>query len=144
MIFIGSSDLLAGEHTSRFVEPFLRWLFAGISDVRIEEIHHLIRKAGHVSEYGLLALLFCWALRPWADTLAGNSRQGRRDLLLALLLTAAYAATDEFHQLFVPSRGASVVDVLIDTCGAAAALGLVFFRRRPRTRGTRPAPPIVP
>lgn len=116
MIFVGSSDVLANGHTSRIIEPFLRWLFAGISQVRVEEIHHLIRKAGHVSEYAVLSLLLWWALRPW---------KLRRDLLLALGLTAFYAATDEFHQMFVPSRGASVWDVLIDTGGAAAAMGLV-------------------
>ena len=139
LIFIGSSDLLAGEHTSRVIEPLLRWLFKGISDGRVEEIHHLIRKAGHVCEYALLALLFCWAMRPWAHAATAGPWRGRRDLLLALVLAAAYAASDEYHQTFVPSRGASVRDVLIDTCGAAAALSLVFFWRKSRERG--PTPP---
>ena len=42
-------------------------------------------------------------------------------LALALLVAAVYAATDEFHQSFVPGRTASVYDVLIDTSGACAA-----------------------
>ena len=38
------------------------------------------------------------------------------------LVTAAYAATDEFHQLFVPGRAGRVTDVLIDSAGAFLAL----------------------
>ena len=55
----------------------------------------LVRKAAHMSEYAVLAILFGLTIReykkePW--------------LLLALAATAAYAATDEFHQLFVPGK----------------------------------------
>jgi VanZ family protein len=42
---------------------------------------------------------------------------------LVLALVALYAASDEFHQSFVPSREASVRDVLLDSLGGA--LGLV-------------------
>jgi VanZ family protein len=45
-----------------------------------------------------------------------------REARLALLLVALYAASDEFHQLFVSSRDAAVHDVLIDTAGGAASL----------------------
>ena len=40
------------------------------------------------------------------------------------------AATDEFHQLFVPGRGARVTDVLIDSLGAAAGILLFLAVRR--------------
>ena len=73
----------------------------------------LVRKAAHMTEYAILALLACRALR-----LSG----ARRPLLGALLLCAVYAATDEFHQSFVGGRGPSPVDVMIDTAGAALAL----------------------
>jgi VanZ family protein len=36
-----------------------------------------------------------------------------------------YAVADELHQLFVPGRAASPVDVLIDTGGAL--LGILLF-----------------
>jgi len=45
-----------------------------------------------------------------------------RPASLALLLVVLYAATDEFHQLFVPNRQASVIDVLIDSTGAFIGL----------------------
>lgn len=131
LIFMGSSDVLAANHTSRFVEPFLRWLFTGISQERIEDLHFLIRKGGHVTEYALLALLFWWALRPLAV-------ERHRVLWWAFTLATLYAASDEFHQSFVPSRGASFHDVVIDGCGAAAAMGALWYFQK--LRGGAPLP----
>ena len=61
-----------------------------------------------------------------------------RRYLLAVLLTVAYAITDEIHQQHVPRRDASVKDVLSDTLGSVLAVGVaesahrVARRRRPR------------
>lgn len=86
----------------------------------------LVRKAAHMSEYAVLAILFGLTIReykkePW--------------LLLALAATAAYVATDEFHQLFVPGRSGQLKDVLIDTAGGALGLGLlalILYLKRTR------------
>ncbi len=120
LIFSASADSHSYEHSSRFVEPFLHWLFPQMSQSWVETIHLFIRKCAHLTEYAMLALLLWRAVRrpvkndprPW------NWREAR----LALLLVALYAASDEFHQLFVPSRDAAVLDVLIDTVGGAAGL----------------------
>ena len=45
--------------------------------------------------------------------------------ILAVLISACYAATDEFHQLFVPGRSGEVRDVLVDTAGAV--IGILFL-----------------
>ncbi len=37
---------------------------------------------------------------------------------IAMLITVAYGATDEAHQMFVPGRSAEVFDLLADTGGA--------------------------
>lgn len=44
-------------------------------------------------------------------------------ILLALVIYIIYAVSDEFHQLFVPGRGAQLKDVLIDCAGAAIGIG---------------------
>ena len=44
----------------------------------------------------------------------------------AWIFTTAYAASDEFHQLFVTGRSAQVRDVLIDSCGALCGLALTW------------------
>ena len=41
------------------------------------------------------------------------------------MITTAYAATDEMHQLFVPGRSGQVSDVLLDSAGAIAGLALL-------------------
>ena len=72
----------------------------------------LVRKAAHMAEYAVLFLLYRHAF-----SLSGACRPG----FIAFILCFAYAATDEFHQLFVDGRGGTPVDVLIDTAGAALA-----------------------
>jgi hypothetical protein len=49
-IFIGSTDLMSAEHTSRFIVPFLLWLKPDMSPETIARIHMLIRKLGHVTD----------------------------------------------------------------------------------------------
>lgn len=55
-----------------------------------------------------------------------------RMALIAFFVAVLYAVTDEFHQIFVPSRQGQVLDVLIDSLGAALGLlGMwIFFRLR--------------
>ena len=81
----------------------------------LDLLHTLVRKAAHMSEYAVLALFYLHALR---------QSKARRPMRTALVLCALYAATDEFHQAFVPDRGPSPVDVMIDTAGACIGLAL--------------------
>lgn len=122
VIAIESTEAFGADHTS---EP-LRWLyehiFGLVSTPRWDAIHHFIRKTGHFVGYGLVAV--AW-LRAWWMTLP---RIGFfKDALLALLGTALIAASDEFHQSFLPNRTSSVWDVLLDCCGAVVMQLLVFF-----------------
>ena len=86
---------------------------AELSAQALSTLEFLVRKAAHMTEYAVLALLWAHALR-----LSGAKHPAR----LALLVSLGYAASDEFHQSFVGGRGPSPVDVMIDTTGAALAL----------------------
>ena len=89
-----------------------------------ESLDFLVRKAGHMAVFGILALLL-W--RAVAGTTAW-----RRPWAWALALAALYAVTDELHQGFVAGRHASAVDVGIDAAGAliaVVAVGIVRSRR---------------
>jgi VanZ family protein len=121
LIFIASTDLMSAEHTFRIIGAFLHWLFPTISPISILRVQFFMRKLAHVSEYAVLAALL---YRAFVHT----ALKGRRTLSagLVLLLCAAYAATDEFHQSFVPSRTASMRDVMIDICGAMLAVILYW------------------
>jgi VanZ family protein len=113
MIFIGSTDLMSAQHTSRIIGPILRWLHPGISPSRIEQVQFVIRKTAHLSEYAVLSLLIFRAL---ANMIQSGRFAGAASI--TLLISSAFAASDEFHQSFVPSRTSSVRDVVIDITGA--------------------------
>jgi VanZ family protein len=69
----------------------------------------VLRKIAHMAEFGLL-----WWL--WRRALGHGGA--------AVVITLAYAATDEFHQHFVQGRHGSPVDWLIDAAGVAIAVAL--------------------
>ena len=106
-----------------FILHLLERIFPSGVPVSPDTLHLLIRKAAHMAEYAVLALLNLRALR-----LSG----AKRPALDALLMTAAYAATDEFHQGFVEARGPSIADVGIDTLGAGIAWGVTPIIKRKR------------
>ncbi len=82
----------------------------------------VVKKGGHVLGYAFLALAF------WAGL-----HFDRRRWCLVLLFTLVYAASDEFHQSFVPGRHPSWVDVIgFDGGGAGFALGLAYWARLKR------------
>lgn len=60
---------------------------------------------------------------------------------VSVVISAAYAVTDEVHQLFVEGRAFQITDIIIDSFGAAAGISvltvLIFiirkFKRRKQT-----------
>jgi VanZ family protein len=119
LMFTASTDLLSTEHTSRFVVPFLRWLKPDISWATIVQVHFLIRKGAHLTEYAILAVLFWRAFRLRRINVRSSLWP---QAAIALAVAIILAATDEYHQAYVPSRGASPLDVIIDSCGAIAGI----------------------
>ena len=125
VMFVGSTDAFSFSHTSRILGPLLRWLFPGLVEPAIDLAVSVIRKAAHLGEYAVLAGLWWRALRrparrdprPWAWRPAG----------LAALACALWAMTDELHQSYTATRGASGWDVLLDATGAGIGL-LVLWR----------------
>jgi VanZ family protein len=71
-------------------------------------------KFGHFVVYGLLGTLVC------------RLGSGRRSGFWSLVVVAAYGASDEWHQSFVPGRSMELNDWIADTAGAALAIGLYW------------------
>jgi VanZ family protein len=85
----------------------------------INKIHFYVRKLAHFSEYFLLAVSISFPLYVY----------GLRGIWLVIasgLICVVFASLDETHQLFVNGRGASVRDVVIDSCGSFT--GIIFVR----------------
>jgi VanZ family protein len=129
VIFVNSSSAMSAEHTSRHVLPFLLWLKPGMSPQAIWISLVFVRKSAHLIEYTVLALLLWRALRSVSLL--------RTHTLIAfgaaLLGSALFSASDEFHKTFVKSRTASGRDVLLDVAGALLGLLIAvnFARHHP-------------
>lgn len=99
------------------------------SDAGVEQFHTYIRKNAHFIAYFILGVLLVNAFGNWA-----NLR--RRALLFSFVVAVLYAASDEFHQLFVDGRSGELRDVGIDSAGAGTgvllcwALNLLVQKRK--------------
>ncbi len=124
-IFFASTAAFSGSNTSRIIRPLLLWLFPGISEESLAFAHFLTRKAAHFLEYAVLAVLA-------ARAFSTSSREilRRHWFIISLLLIVLYSLSDEYHQSFVPSRGASIYDSFIDMAGGLTALILYSWRAR--------------
>jgi hypothetical protein len=115
-----------GTRFSRTIEAgFLGMLHISFSMGTFLILHAISRKLAHLIEYGV----FCFLLyRSFGNQ---NRICWKPQLALwSILAAAAYSLTDEFHQLFVPGRGASLIDCAIDTVGAATAMFLLYAYSR--------------
>ena len=82
-------------------------------------LNFILRKFAHFTVFGVLAFLL-WRALP------------QRPLVYAWswTLTALYAVSDEYHQSFVALRQPAARDVIIDACGAATVLVIVWYISR--------------
>lgn len=78
-----------------------------------------VKKSAHMTEYGILGILFYRAL---------NKRQmDKKQALIATVLFALfYGVTDEFHQRFTFGREPAIRDVVFDTIGAGLVIYLIW------------------
>lgn len=83
---------------------------------RVGSMQNVFRKGAHFSIYTLLGFLICLLLTKGYSV--------KRGFTFAPFIAALYAASDEFHQTFVPGRSAQFGDVVIDFAGAV--LGTLF------------------
>ena len=117
LIACESTEYFGADRTTGPFRLVWEFLFGPVGDARWELIHHLVRKTGHFVGYGIVWL--SW-LRAWRMTLRNS-----RFLLhagMALAGSVVMACCDEWHQAYLPNRGSSVWDVLLDCCGALAMM----------------------
>jgi VanZ family protein len=93
------------------------------ADLDVKSINHKVRKNAHYFAYLVLAVLELNALRR-------SGVYGYRSIILAVVLCVTYAISDEIHQLFVPGRGGQVKDIIIDSAGVIAGIGIYLTMSR--------------
>lgn len=96
----------------------------GMSSVPGSNVPGRFGPLAHFIEYTVLGGLVFYALSPEV--------RPSRAAWVALVLSSAYAISDEFHQSYVPLRTPDPIDWLVDTAGAALAVsvGWLLARRR--------------
>lgn len=119
--------------TSGFGPSFTKWLLIqilsllhiAVSPQTFEFLHFCLRKLAHLTEYCIFSLLI------YASFLNAEDFEWRPRLAVrSVVIAGLYSLTDEYHQSFVSSRTASLIDCSIDTAGATfAALMLLVWDR---------------
>ncbi len=124
-ISYASSASFSAGNTSRFIGPFVLWLFPNTTPETLLMVHMTVRKLAHFTEYAILGFLAARAFRT-------SPRPAIRDrwFLISATIVVTYALIDEYHQTFVPSRTGSIYDSLIDMAGGLTALLVIRWRTR--------------
>ena len=118
VIFFFSAE--SGEKSSNTSGIFTDIIKVFIKDEnKIDDAKLVIRKIAHFTEYLILALLIVNVIKDYKEI-------NYKLLLLTLIMCFLYAASDEWHQTFVPGRSGQFIDVLIDTSGSL--VGLIFYK----------------
>ncbi|MBR3560402.1 MAG: VanZ family protein [Oscillospiraceae bacterium] len=117
-IFLFSSQPaeISNETSKGALRKLLEFFLGESTEALIREYNHPLRKVAHFTLYAMLGF-----------SLTGVFQHQKRvhKMPLAVLLSAGFAALDEFHQSFVPGRGPQMTDVLLDTAGAATGAVLM-------------------
>ncbi|MEL6252221.1 MAG: VanZ family protein [Bacteroidota bacterium] len=120
IFFLSSQVKDDTEDTSGLILSILQFFGLKMEFIEQYHVHFYVRKLAHFTEYFILCIL--------GFRLFHLKFQLKQSLFFAWLFSALYACSDEFHQSFVPGRGASLIDVFIDASGAAlAALCIAAF-----------------
>jgi VanZ family protein len=132
LIFSASGDRKSVQHSSRIIEPLVRWLIPGISDEAVGNTVFIVRKCAHVTEFAIFTILLMRAAREtvWKQS-AGWSWKAA---LFAVAGSVLFAISDEIHQSFVPGRQAAAMDVVIDAAGAVGGLFFLLLAGRIRKK----------
>ena len=84
----------------------------------IDQLQQLIRKSAHLIIYFALGFLCCNMFYSFKIRMIKSG-------IFALVLSVAYAISDEIHQHFIPGRACALSDMALDS--AAALSGIVVF-----------------
>lgn len=91
----------------------------------VEKVFLPLRKGAHFFIYFILGMLIYTLLKEYMP---------KYKFRLSIVLVVLYAITDEFHQMFIPGRSASYIDVLIDTAGGLTGASVMAIRYKIKHR----------
>jgi VanZ family protein len=83
--------------------------------------------------FGIYFVL-CWLVHRSMRTQRSSPFASRFSLVLSILLTVLYGASDEFHQSLVPGRDSNVYDLISKAIGGGLYAGLYLAYGKPREK----------
>ncbi|MDO4663758.1 MAG: VanZ family protein [Erysipelotrichaceae bacterium] len=113
IFYFSSQQGTASERQSRFVLD----VFQIAESLTTQKI---IRKLAHFSIYAGMGIC-------WLNFLCSLSLSKKQCFVIAILMCFLFAASDEWHQTFVPGRSGELLDVGLDTLGAMIGTSLMMF-----------------
>ncbi len=131
-IFWMSTGMFSAQNTFDFFHRLLRSVDPAISNSMVRLINNSLRKAGHVTEFFISGMLVFRGFRA-----GSNQPRMLRWAMFSIVFIVLFAASDEYHQSFVASRTASVLDVCIDTGGGVLAIFYSMLRQYRKGRGRK-------
>lgn len=128
IFYFSSQPAVESDETSGGFIAFLYNIYAGIAGVpcsssalsALDKWQFAVRKTAHFTIYLCLGFLFTNAF------FQSGVKAKKTAAVISLLCSALYAASDEFHQLFVPGRSGEFRDVCLDSAGALTGI-LIFI-----------------
>lgn len=125
IFYFSSQPAAESDETSGGVVALVYDIYAKVSgapnnvdDATLDSLQFVIRKCAHFTIYLCLGFLL-------SNAFFQSGVKTKKTAAFSLLCSALYAASDEFHQLFVPGRSGELRDVCLDTSGAA--VGIIIF-----------------
>ena len=104
---------------------FLIFILSSISmDNNVEDLNFILslnptlQNLIHIPIFGLLAFL-------WLKAFTKHSILTSVKIIMTLIITILFGCLDEFHQVFVPGRYGSLIDILLNIVGIF--MGILFF-----------------
>lgn len=134
-----STPMGGGQTTGAFLKDLWPRMLAKWEPSTFGEVHHLMRKLGHFTGYGMLGLLL---RKAWHHSVQLYlSIVGSQLMFAASALSVSFTflvgCLDEWHQSTLPGRSSSGRDVLIDTGGALLFNAIFWVTRYLRRRSHR-------
>ena len=114
-----------GTQSQGLSHGIVAWLFGLFGQEPTPEVmgtvNYFLRRGAHLFLYFCMGLGLCGAFQ-WQRKVPA--------WLPAMALGVAFAATDEYHQLFSGGRTGKPTDVLLDACGLALGCGASYLLGR--------------
>ena len=133
MIFsLSSQNAETSSQTSgSVIESVAEIFYPGFSDMTetqqneiIGTFQFIVRKTAHFTLYAVLGAL------SFLSVISYRSLKYRLRIFLSAGICLLYAASDEFHQLFVAGRSGEIRDICIDFCGSLLAITVLAILSR--------------